>query len=574
MVRQLSILPSWVCRYASSSWAGALACEAVAAVGRRCTWRRFGVTVRVAMSTRWQFWIDRGGTFTDCIGREPQTGRLHVAKVLSHDRAPLEGIRRLLGLADDTPIPPCDVRMGTTVATNALLERRGRRVGLVISRGFGDLLEIGTQARPDLFALAVRKPKPLYAAVTEVDARAAPDGSVLCSPLADELREAMTELARDVDSAAIVLLHGYAAPALERKVAEAARAAGIAHVVCSHEAAAELGMLARGDTAVVDAYLTPLLVDYLRELEAELSGGTRRLMQSSGDLAPAAQLRGPHAVLSGPAGGVIACSRIADVVELDEVIGFDMGGTSTDVCRLACGDSGRVEPEWTYETETAGVRIRAPMLALHTVAAGGGSICRFDGERLRVGPESAGADPGPLCYGKPHAEQLALTDVNLALGRVAADRFRFELDDERVLQALEHVAAQAAMGSGPRVAQGFFAVANDHMAEAIKTISVARGYDVRSHTLVLFGGAAGQHGGPLLRSLGMRRALFHPLAGVLSAYGMGLADRGWHGHQDVGRVMLDTSALAHAREVLDELEQKTAPCDAALRCRGVRCRGV
>jgi 5-oxoprolinase (ATP-hydrolysing) len=493
----------------------------------------------------WQFWIDRGGTFTDLCGLSPE-GELRVAKVLSSDRAPLEGIRRILGLGDAQPIPPCEVRMGTTVATNALLERRGAPCALAITRGFADLLEIGTQARPELFAIDVVKPPVLYREVIEIDARAGPNGEVLARPdrtaLAAELA-ALRARSPGLDSIAVVVLHAYAAPALEAEVGVIAAEAGFAHVALSADLAAELGMLARGDTAVVDAYLTPLLARYLAELARELPGSTLRLMQSSGTLADAARFRGPAAVLSGPAGGVVACARFAEAAGLRELIGFDMGGTSTDVCRI---EGGRAA--WIYESETAGVRIRSPMLAVHTVAAGGGSICRFDGERFQVGPESAGARPGPLCYGHPDARELTLTDVNLALGRVVSERFPFPLDAERVDRALVGVGGL----SGAAAAAGFFEVACERMAGAIEQISVQRGYDARGHTLMLFGGAAGQHGCAIARRLGIRELVAHPLAGVLSAYGMGLAEMGWHGEVDGGRVSIDAAtSLAPALDALE-----------------------
>ena len=501
---------------------------------------------------RWSFWIDRGGTFTDCIGRDPD-GALHVAKVLSSDRAPLIGIRKLLGLSPGDPIPPIDVRMGTTVATNALLEREGVRCALVTTRGFGDLLEIGTQSRPDLFALDVVKPPTLYTEVLEIDARVASDGAVIEEPDPAATLAALTDLAERVSSVAVVLMHAYAAPGLERRVGEWAQQAGIADVSLSHELVAELGMLARGDTAVVDAYLTPLLRDYLEGLRRELPGSTLRLMQSSGSLVDASRFRGPAAVLSGPAGGVVAVERLAEVCGLEEAIGFDMGGTSTDVCRVASRDGA----ELVYETETAGVRIRAPMLAIHTVAAGGGSICRYDGQRFVVGPQSAGAEPGPLCYGRPDARDLTVTDVNLALGRVVGDHFPFPLDAARVRAALVEVGETAGTSRSPEeIAAGFFEVANAHMAEAIKTISVARGHDVRAHTLVLFGGAAGQHGCAVARRLGMRRALVHPLAGVLSAFGMGAAELGWHGERDAGRIPLDADAVVACEPVLASLSDE------------------
>lgn len=498
----------------------------------------------------WQFWIDRGGTFTDCLGRAPD-GSIRIAKVLSGDRAPLDGIRRILGLDDGAPIPPCEVRMGTTVATNALLERKGVATGLVITRGFGDLLAIGTQARPELFALDVVKPPPLHRACLEVDARLDAAGRVLAEPDEPALLEALRALRGACESAAVVVMHAYRDDALERSIAALARRAGFDHVTTSRELAAEPGLLARADTAVVDGYLTPLLRDYLASLAAELAGSTLWLMPSSGDLVEAARFRGPEAILSGPAGGVVAAGRIATAAGIDEIIGFDMGGTSTDVCRLEGGRS-----SFVYESETAGVRIRAPMVAVHTVAAGGGSICRFDGRRLRVGPESAGADPGPLCYGRAGATELTLSDVGVALGRVQPDRFPFPLDTARVEAALAALGARAGYDDPRALAAAFFEIANAHMAEAIKQISVARGYDVRRHALLAFGGAAGQHACALARRLGIRRVLAHPFAGVLSAYGMGLADRGWHGERDLGRVIASSEAIDTARVALDALERE------------------
>lgn len=498
---------------------------------------------------RWELWIDRGGTFTDCVGRAPD-GRIHIAKVLSSDHAPLDAIRRVLALDHAAAIPACNVRMGTTVATNALLERKGCDALLVITKGFADLLAIGTQARPELFALDVVKPRELYRDVLEIDARAAPDGRVLAQPDEDELEAALRTRRAHATSVAVVVMHAYAAPDLERRIGACARRAGFEHVSLSHELGAQIGMLARGDTAMVDAYLTPLLADYLARLGRELPGSRVLLMQSSGGLVDASRFRGPSLVLSGPAGGVVACARLAERYGLDGAIGFDMGGTSTDVCRIDRG-----KPEWSYEHETAGARLRAPMLAVHTVASGGGSLCRFDGLRFLVGPESAAADPGPMCFGKPEANGLALTDIDFALGRVLADRFPFPLHRGPVLGALEAVGERAGMGrDATRVAAGFYAVANQHMAEAIKRISVARGHDLASHTLIVFGGAAGQHGCAVARLLGIRRLLAHPLAGVLSAYGMGLADMSWHGVVEAGRVELSDAALAVLANGRVELE--------------------
>ena len=484
----------------------------------------------------WSIWIDRGGTFTDCIGRGPG-GELRVAKVLSREDAPVAGIRALLGLGPDDPVPPCDVRMGTTIATNALLERRGAATALAITRGFADLCAIGDQTRPDLFALDIVKPELLYREVIEVDARAAPDGTVLAAPDEDALAaELAAARARGCASLAVVVLHAYAAPALEERIAAVARRAGFAHVSCSAEAGAEIGVLGRADTTVVDAYLTPLLVEHVARLRAALPGSRIRLMQSSGGLADAARFRGRDAVLSGPAGGVVACAELARALGHPRAIGFDMGGTSTDV---SCVDG---EIERVHETSVAGVRLRAPMIAIHTVAAGGGSLCRADELRMTVGPESAGAAPGPLCYGDPAAREPTLTDVDLVLGRIAGDRFPFPLDAARARAALS-----------VEDAAGFFAIANASMAEAIRRVTIARGLDPRDFALVVFGGAGGIHACPIAEQLGIRTLILHPLAGVLSALGIGLAPISWHAELDGGRVALSDDALAALAPRLDDL---------------------
>ncbi|HTO54238.1 MAG TPA: hydantoinase B/oxoprolinase family protein [Myxococcota bacterium] len=510
---------------------------------------------------RFEFWIDRGGTFTDCIARDPATGQLRVAKLLSSDRAPLDAIRELLGLSKRAPIPPCDVRMGTTLATNALLERKGVPFALAITRGFRDLLAIGTQARPKLFDLRITKPELLYREVLEVDARADAHGEILERPDPARLRADLLRLrASGLDSLAVAVLHAYRGGELERAIGDLAHEVGFGHVALSHEVAPEIGLLARGDTVCVDAYLTPLLRAYVAELRKELPGSTLRIMQSSGGLAGAEQFRGPHSILSGPAGGVVACAQVAAELGAPRAVGFDMGGTSTDVSRVETGPDGRVEFERVYETETAGVRIFAPMLSVHTVAAGGGSLCRFDGHRFRVGPESAGAHPGPLCYGDPQARELTVTDVNLALGRLVGDRFPFPLQLERVLTELHRMAGRLREAGMPRapeeIASGFLEIANANMAEAIRQVSVARGYDVREYALVVFGGAGGQHACALARRLGMRRVLVHPLAGVLSAYGMGLADVAWHGEADVGRAPLEPGLARALDKTWAELEAR------------------
>ncbi len=514
----------------------------------------------------WQFWVDRGGTFTDCIGLAPG-GALHVAKILSSDTAPVEGVRAVLeragAIAQGAPLPPCSVELGTTVATNALLERRGERTLLVADEGLGDVLTIGTQERPELFALHIEKPVPLHERVVEIGGRRAVDGSE--ASIFDEvaLREALRAArSAGVESVAVALIHAYAHPALEARVRDIALEEGFAYAAASHEVARELGLLARGETAAADAYLTPLLQRHARELEQALPGSRLRFMQSSGGLTDARRFRGPGALLSGPAGGVVGAARVAEEAGFARAIGFDMGGTSTDVSLIVDG-----EVERGFESRVAGVRVKAPMLRIHTVASGGGSLCRFDGFRLTVGPESAGADPGPLCYGlrddagRPKATDLAVTDVNLFLGRLQPDRFPFALEPEAVAPRLGAVREALAKAGHERsldeVAAGFVEVANAHMARAIQEVSVARGVDPRDCALIGFGGAGGQHVCALARDLGMRRVLLHPLAGLLSAYGIGIAEASWDGQRDAGRVALPAAGEplpAAIRAALEELE--------------------
>ncbi|HEX6242384.1 MAG TPA: hydantoinase B/oxoprolinase family protein [Polyangiales bacterium] len=518
---------------------------------------------------RTQIWIDRGGTFTDCIGFEPGTRALKVVKLLSTDDAPLLGIQALLGLGPEAPIPPIDLRMGTTIATNALLTRRGARTALVITRGFADLLRIGDQTRPELFALAIAQPPQLYEAVVETSARLDPDGAALSGVDTNELGAALSALrARGIESLAVVVMHDYRDGVLEREIEALARALGFPHVSCSHEVSPQLGLLARAETTLVDAYLTPLLRRYLDRLAAALPGSRLRMMQSNGGLADAAHFRGRDALLSGPAGGAVALLDLLRQSGEGELIGFDMGGTSTDVSRCAG------ELPQAYETRVASVRLRAPAVDIHTIAAGGGSLCRYDGTKLSVGPESAGAVPGPLCYGDPAARELALTDVNLFLGRLLPDRFPFALTTERVQAALGAIAARVASGTAApptleRVAQGFFDIAVENMAEAIRRVTIARGHDVRTHALAVFGGAGGQVACAVARLLGVQRLLFHPLAGVLSAYGMGVAHDAHHAQRDLGAQHLSPQAVAQAERELARLRDDGA---AVMRARGVEPR--
>ena len=520
----------------------------------------------------WQFWIDRGGTFTDVIAVDPE-GRRRTHKLLSSDDAPALAVKAMLREAGawqpGAPLPACSVKLGTTVATNALLERRGVRTLLVTSSGLGDLLTIGTQERPDLFALAIEKPPPLQERALELPGRSDVHGNLLEPFDEAAARSALARARREgIEAVAILGIHAYRDPAWEERVAALAREAGFAYVAVSSEVAREQGMLARGETTAADAYLTPLLRRHVDRLAAELPGARLRFMQSSGGLTEAARFRGPGALLSGPAGGVVGAAHVAKQAGVSRAIGFDMGGTSTDVSLVVDFASDRA-----FETVVAGVRVRAPMLRIHTVAAGGGSLCRFDGFRLTVGPESAGADPGPLCYGRAGARSLALTDVNLFLGRVRGERFPFPLVQGPVEQALAGVAAELAAAGHARglddVAAGFVEVANARMAQAIQEVSVRRGVDPRDFALVGFGGAAGQHVCAVARRLGMRSVLLHPLAGLLSAYGIGLAERSWDGQRDAGRERIAAgSRLAPASSIalLDELSRAG---EETLRAEGV-----
>lgn len=489
----------------------------------------------------WSFFIDRGGTFTDCVAVAPD-GSLRVLKVLSSDDAPVIAIRQALGIERDPRIavnqppriPPCEVRLGTTIATNALLEHRGVPVTLVTTRGLEDVLALGTQARPRLFSLEIVRPQPIASRSVAVSARATARGEILDHAHPEEL----ASLA-GAESVAIVPLFGHLAPELEREIEAELSRLGVSHVSKSSEVDPKLGLLARAETTSVDAHLTPLLSRHVRALEAALPDSDLRFMQSSGDLVDARRFRGHNAILSGPAGGAVAVARLAERLGALPAIGLDIGGTSTDVSRY----DGALLP--SHETEIAGLSLRTPMLDVHTVAAGGGSICRFDGHRFSVGPDSAGAIPGPLAYGHPEAKDLTLTDVNLALGRILPDRFPFPLDTSRPRAALEAIAQSVGDGrSAESVAEGFLAIAHAHIADAIRKVTTARGHDVRTHTLVVFGGAGGQHACWVARELGTRRILIHPLGGVFSAFGIGLADVGWHGHADGRLAVLTQSSLA------------------------------
>jgi 5-oxoprolinase (ATP-hydrolysing) len=491
----------------------------------------------VPTAGQWQFWIDRGGTFTDVVARHPD-GRLVTRKLLSDNPeyyadAALQGIRDLLGVVPTEPIPAdriAAVKMGTTVATNALLERKGDRTLLLITQGFRDALRIGYQNRPKLFARHIVLPELLYERVVEARERLSARGETIV-PFDPASARALLEDAyrAGIRAIAIVFLHGYRHPAHERQAAELARDIGFTQISVSHQISPLMKLVGRGDTTVVDAYLSPILRRHIDRVASEL-GQTRLLfMQSNGGLADARHFQGKDSILSGPAGGIVGAARAAARAGFDKIITFDMGGTSTDVAHYA----GKYER--AFDTLVAGVRLRAPMLHVHTVAAGGGSICRFDGTRLRVGPESAGANPGPACYRR--GGPLTVTDCNLLLGRIQPAFFpavfgperNQPLDRETVIHQFEALAADIRTTVGKiysveELAEGFLTIAVENMANAIKQISTQRGYDPTEYALCCFGGAGGQHACAVADALGMSTIFIHPLAGVLSAYGMGLAD--------------------------------------------------
>ena len=493
------------------------------------------------MTDGWNFWIDRGGTFTDIVGRAPD-GNLKTHKLLSDNPrryadAAVQGIRDLLELGTDEVIPLDKietVKMGTTVATNALLERQGEPTLLVTTKGFADILRIGYQTRPDLFALEIELPEMLYTEVLEVEERVGADGEVL-TRLDENAARAGLQLARaqGLNSVAIVLLHGYRYTTHEARLAVIARELGFEQVSVSHEVSALMKIVPRGDTTVVDAYLSPILRQYVSRVDEQLrhnqTSPRLMFMQSNGGLTDAYAFQGKDALLSGPAGGVVGMARTAENANLNKLIGFDMGGTSTDVSHYAG------EFERAYETEVAGIRVRSPMMDINTVAAGGGSVLHFDGSRLRVGPDSAGANPGPMCYG--NNGPLAITDCNVVLGKLRPEFFpavfgsdgNQPLDITATTQAFSLLAEQITEATGTHqtetsVAQGYLDIAADNMANAIKKISIERGHDVTDYALVCFGGAGGQHACMVADRLGIEHIYVHPHAGVLSAVGIGLAD--------------------------------------------------
>ncbi|OZI44896.1 5-oxoprolinase [Bordetella genomosp. 5] len=508
---------------------------------------------------KWQFWVDRGGTFTDIVARRPD-GSMTTAKMLSENPeqyrdAAVAGIRKLLGIAPGEPVPAEQVecvKMGTTVATNALLERKGERTVLVTTRGFRDALRIAYQNRPRLFERNVQLPELLYERVIEADERVGADGAVVAPLDEAALRVAMQATYDEgVRAMAVVFMHAWQSPEHEQAAAAIAREIGFTQVSVSHEASPLIKFVSRGDTTVVDAYLSPILKRYVDQVAGELPGIRLMFMQSNGGLTDAHRFRGKDAILSGPAGGIVGMVRTSELAGFERVIGFDMGGTSTDVSHYA----GEFERE--FETQVAGVRMRAPMMSIHTVAAGGGSILHFDGARLRVGPDSAGANPGPACYRR--GGPLAVTDCNVLLGKIQPDYFPRvfgpgadeALDRDAVARQFEAMAVEVREATGrdmtpEQLAEGFLEIAVGNMAEAIKRISVQRGHDVTEYALTTFGGAGGQHACLVADALGMTTVFAHPLGGVLSAYGMGLADQ-----TDMRQKTVEKTLSA---ELLDELE--------------------
>jgi len=515
---------------------------------------------------RWQFWIDRGGTFTDIVARRPD-GRIVTHKVLSENPeryrdSAVHGIRELLGIANDEAVPVeliDSVRMGTTVATNALLERKGAPTVLAITKGFADALRIAYQSRPKLFVRQIELPTLLYEQVVEIDERIGARGEVVRELDVEQGRQALqSAFDNGIRSCAIVLMHGYRYTAHEQKLKALAEQIGFTQISVSHEVSPLMKLVSRGDTTVVDAYLSPILRRYVGQVEADLGAVPLQFMQSNGGLTDAHRFQGKDAILSGPAGGIVGAAQVSKLAGFDKIIGFDMGGTSTDVTHYA----GEYERE--FATEVAGVRIRAPMMKIHTVAAGGGSICNFDGARFRVGPQSAGANPGPASYRR--GGPLTVTDCNVMTGKISARWFPhvfgpngdLPLDADVVQRKFAEVAAAVENATGvartpEEIAEGFLKIAVENMANAIKQISVQRGYDVTHYTLACFGGAGGQHACLVADALGMTRVFIHPLAGVLSAYGMGLADvRALR--QQALETPLDREALTACEHTFEPLE--------------------
>ncbi len=530
----------------------------------------------------WRFWVDRGGTFTDIVARKP-VGTLVTHKLLpsnpeQYRDAAVAGIRHLLQVPDGEPMPVdrvAEVRMGTTVATNALLERKGQKTVLAVTRGFREALRIAYQDRPRIFNCHIQLPELLYSHVIEIVERLGAHGEILTGLDKDST---CTALKRAYDegyrSIAIVLMHGYRHPQHELEIANMARAIGYGNISASHEVSPMIKLVSRGDTTTVDAYLSPLLRRYVEQISTALKNMPLCFMQSNGGLAEAQHFRGKDAILSGPAGGVVGAVRTALAEVHNKLIGFDMGGSSTDVWHFSgCALS---DMERSFETRVAGVRMRVPMMNIHTVAAGGGSILHFDGARSRVGPESAGAHPGPACYRR--GGPLTLADCNVMLGRLLPEYFpavfgadgKQSLDTESVAREFRQLARHMTDATGhdhapEHIAAEHIEIAISNLANAIKRISVQRGHDVSDYTLCCFGGAAGQHACQVADALGMKRILIHPLAGVLSAYGIGLADLTELRVQSVEVVLAD----GNLHLLQEEIQKLSDAADRELQLQGV-----
>lgn len=515
---------------------------------------------------KWQFWIDRGGTFTDVIAKTP-SGELKSLKLLSenshlYDDAAITAIRQLMGTISTDPIEKNkikSVKMGTTVATNALLERKGERTLLVITKGFKDALKIGYQTRPNLFDLDVILPEQLYEKVIEVDERISASGEIITN-LDTQGLEKELEMAfhGGIHSIAIITMHGYRYPDHEKKIAEIAKQVGFSQISTSHKTSPLMKLIGRGDTTVVDAYLSPILARYINRIKEDLGEVPLYFMQSNGGLADAGHFKGKDAILSGPAGGIVGAVKTATLSGYEKIIGFDMGGTSTDVSHY----NGSYER--SYETVVAGVRMRTPMMNIHTVAAGGGSILHYDGSRLRVGPDSAGADPGPSCYRADGP--LTVTDCNLLLGFIKPEYFPSTfgehsdqpIDKKIVEQKFKKLLSEIKSKSSIEdIAEGYLEIAVENMASAVKKVSTEKGYDVRNYTLVSFGGAGGQHACKIADTLGIKKIFLHPFSGVLSAFGMGLADLRSIKEQTIEK-SLTVENEAEIEEISDRLTSETS----------------
>ena len=518
---------------------------------------------------RWQFYIDRGGTFTDIVGKTPQ-GEIIVHKLLSENPeqyrdAPIQGIRDVMGIPKDEPIPTAEievVKMGTTVATNALLERTGDRVVLLITKGFKDALRIGYQNRPDIFARRIVLPSMLYESVIEIDERFDARGNELKAVNKQQVkRDLQTAYRKGIECCAIVLMHGYRYPQHELEVAEIAREVGFAQISISHQVSPLIKLVSRGDTTVVDAYLTPILRRYIDRLASQLPDTQLMFMKSDGGLVKADNFQGKDSILSGPAGGIVGAVKTSQRAGFDRLVTFDMGGTSTDVAHYG----GEYERE--LDSEIAGARMRVPVLAIQTIAAGGGSILSFDGMSYRVGPQSGGSNPGPACYRR--GGELTITDANVMLGKIHPQYFpavfgqdaNLPLDKEIVLKKFEDLAQTIEQTTGSystpeEVASGFIAIAVANMANAIKKISLQRGYDVTQYVLCCFGGAGAQVACLIADVLGITKIFIHPYAGVLSAYGIGLAD--------IRTTKVESVEMALTPEVMPRLESLLESLEARI----------